>query len=323
MIDVMVKAATVPERVEKRDLPGDRDAILGQIGRTPLVRLRRIEEGLGSARIFAKAEWFNPGGSVKDRPAARMILKAEEAGLLTPEKILIDATSGNTGIAYAMIGAALGYRVRLFMPANASVERKQIVAAYGAELILTDPQEGTDGAIYACREAYACDPEAYFYPDQYSNDENWRAHYETTGPEILQQTEGAVTHFLAGMGTTGTLMGTGRRLKEFNPGIQVIGIQPDSRFHGLEGLKHLDSALVPSIYDPSFPDGVVEVPTEDAYTMVRRLAREEGLLVGMSSGAALAAAARLAGEVGEGVIVTVFPDSADRYLSEKFWQSSS
>lgn len=307
------------------DPSADRQSILGQIGRTPLLRLRKIEAGLGrsSVKILAKAEWFNPGGSVKDRPAARMILKAVESGRLTPEKTIIDATSGNTGIAYAMIGAALGYRVKLFMPANASAERKRILRAYGAELVLTDAQESTDGAIIACREAYASASAAYFYPDQYSNDENWRAHYETTGPEILEQTAGSVTHFVAGLGTSGTLMGTGRRLREFNPKMQVIGVQPDSPFHGLEGLKHMKSALVPSIYDPTFPNRVLEVRTEEAYEMVERLARQEGLLVGMSAGAALAAAVRLAGEAPEGVVVTVFPDSADRYLSEKFWDQWS
>jgi cysteine synthase B len=248
-----------------------------------------------------------------------MILEGEASGQLTPNKIIIDATSGNTGIAYAMVGAARGYKVTLCMPENASIERKLILRALGAELILTSPLESTDGAIREARRRYAEDPDRYFYPDQYSNDGNWRAHYDTTAPEIIEQTSGRLTHFVAGLGTSGTFVGTGRRLRKFSPGIKLISFQPEGPFHGLEGLKHMESAIVPSIYDPTLADEDLRIDTERAYRMVRRLAREEGLLAGISSGAAVAAMLEVAARLERGVIVTVFPDGADKYLNEKFW----
>jgi len=256
---------------------------------------------------------------VKDRAAARMILDGEARGALRPGLTIVDATSGNTGIAYAMVGAARGYKVKLFLPENASPERKLILRAFGAELVLTDPLEGTDGAIREVRRTVAEQPGDYFYPDQYSNDFNWRAHFETTGPEIIEQTGGRLTHFIAGLGTSGTFMGTGRALRQFNPAIRLISFQPEGPFHGLEGLKHMETAIVPAIYDPSLADEDLRVSTEAAHTMVRRLAREEGLLVGISSGAALVAALQVAGRLDEGVVVTVFPDGAEKYLSETFW----
>ena len=269
--------------------------------------------------LFAKAEWFNPGGSVKDRAALQMLLAAERAGTLTPEKIIIDATSGNTGIAFAMLGAAMGYRVVLALPGNASVERKQTIEAYGADIILTDPLTGTDGAQARVKEIVAQDPERYFYPDQYNNEANWEAHFRTTGEEILRQTGGRVTHFVAGLGTTGTFTGVSRRLKQHSPDIRCIALEPDSPLHGIEGLKHLPTAVVPGIYDPTLVDRRLVVSTEAAYDMTRRLAREEGLYVGVSSGAALAASLSLAEELSSGVIVTVFPDGGSRYTSERFW----
>jgi len=269
--------------------------------------------------LYAKAEWQNPGGSVKDRAAARMILDGEASGQLTPNKTIIDATSGNTGIAYAMVGAARGYKVCLCMPENASAERKLILRALGAELILTNPLESTDGAIREARRMFAEDPDRYFYPDQYSNDGNWRAHYDTTAPEIIEQTSGRLTHFVAGLGTSGTFIGTGRRLRKFSPGIKLISFQPQGPFHGLEGLKHMESALVPAIYDPTLADEDLRIDTERAYRMVRRLAREEGLLAGISSGAAVAAMLDVASRLDRGVIVTVFPDGAEKYLNESFW----
>ncbi len=294
--------------------------LLQHIGNTPLLRLRSIARELSDkVEIYAKAEWFNPGGSVKDRPALGMILDGERSGRLTREKIILDATSGNTGIAYAMIGAALGYRVRLCMSSNVSPERKKILHAYNAELIFTDPSESSDGAIRMARRLYAESPNLYYYPDQYSNPANWRAHYETTGREIYEQTRGRVTHFIAGLGTSGTFMGTGRRLRECNPGVRLISVQPDSGFHGIEGLKHMATAIVPGIYDPNLADMDVTVGTEEACGMVRRLAREEGLLVGISSGAAAAAAMRIASGLDTGVVVAVFPDSGDKYLSNQFW----
>jgi cysteine synthase B len=289
------------------------------IGRTPLVRLRRFEREVPGVELYAKAEWQNPGGSVKDRAAARMIADGEASGRLKPGQTIVDATSGNTGIAYAMVGAAKGYPVKLFLPENASPERKLILRAFGAELVLTDPLEGTDGAIRAVRALVAEHPAEYFYPDQYSNDANWRAHFETTGPEIIEQTEGRITHFVAGLGTSGTFMGTGRALRAFNPSIRLISFQPDSPFHGLEGLKHMATALVPSIYDPSLADENLHVSTEVAHELVRRLAREEGLLVGISAGAALGASLEVARRLRDGVLVTVFPDGAEKYLSESFW----
>ncbi|PYV19328.1 MAG: cysteine synthase [Acidobacteria bacterium] len=294
--------------------------LLSRIGNTPLLRLERVTRHLPpGVEVYAKAEWFNPGGSVKDRPALWMILDGERTGRLPPGKIILDATSGNTGIAYAMIGAARGYRVRLCIAANVSAERKSILRAYGAELIYTDPSESSDGAIRKARELYAESPELYFYPDQYGNDANWRSHYETTGREIYRQTEGRITHFVAGLGTSGTFIGSARLLKEMKPSVRVISFQPDSGFHGLEGLKHMATALVPRIYDPGLADGDLAVETEEAYAMTRRLAREEGMLVGVSSGAAAVSALRVAQQLTEGVVVTVFPDSGDKYLSLSFW----
>src|ERR1700716_948411 len=294
-------------------------SVLDMIGRTPLVRLRQFERESPGVELYAKAEWQNPGGSVKDRAAARMILEGEASGKLTRAKTIIDATSGNTGIAYAMVGAARGYKVMLCMPENASPERKLILRALGAELILTSPLESTDGAIREVRRLYAENPDRYFYPDQYSNDGNWRAHYDTTAPEIIEQTSGRLTHFVAGLGTSGTFIGTGRRLRKFNPAIKLISFQPDSPFHGLEGLKHMASAIVPGIYDPTLADQDLRIDTERAYRMVRRLARAEGLLAGISSGAAVAAMLDVASKLDRGVIVTVFPDGAEKYLNEKFW----
>ncbi len=295
-------------------------SLLTRIGNTPLLRLEKVTREFPSIEFYAKAEWFNPGGSVKDRAALNMILEGERSGRLTPGKVILDATSGNTGIAYAMIAAARGYRVKLCVPASASIERKRILQAFGAELVLTDPGEGSDGAIRKVRELYAADPASYFYPDQYNNPANWRAHYQTTANEIWRQTGGAVTHFIAGLGTSGTFVGAGRRLRELNPNIRLVSFQPDSGFHGLEGLKHMPTAIVPGIYDPTLADQNLEVATEEAYRMVRLLAREEGLLVGVSSGAALAGCLRCAPEIQRGVVVTIFPDAADKYLSQQFWE---
>jgi S-sulfo-L-cysteine synthase (O-acetyl-L-serine-dependent) len=299
-------------------------SVLDLIGRTPLVRLHKFERELASGvELYAKVEWQNPGGSVKDRAAARMILEGEASGKLTHEKTILDATSGNTGIAYAMVGASRGYAVKLCVPENASPERKLILRALGAELILTSPLEGTDGSIREARRLHAERPDLYFYPDQYSNDANWRAHYDTTAPEIIEQTSGRLTHFVAGLGTSGTFIGTGRRLRQFNPAIRLISFQPDSPFHGLEGLKHMASALVPAIYDPTLADEDLAVSTERAHHMVRRLAREEGLLGGISSGAALAATLDVARGLDRGIVVTVFPDGAEKCLTESFWADES
>ena len=295
-------------------------SVLDQIGNTPLLRLERVAADLPGVEIYAKAEYFNPGGSVKDRPAWNMIREGERSGKLTPDKTIIDATSGNTGIAYAMIGAARGYKVKLFLPANASRERKKILQAYGAELVLTDPARQTDGAIEACRAAYDGHPEKYFYPDQYGNPANWQAHFKTTGPEIWEQTEGRITHFVTGLGTSGTFMGVGRYLRQCAPHVRLISMQPATGFHGLEGLKHMATALVPGIYDPLLADENLEIETEQAYEMVKRLAREEGLLVGISSGANVVAALQVARRLERGVLVTVFCDGADKYLSDKFWE---
>ena len=295
-------------------------SVLQLIGNTPLVSFRRVAREVDPVQVYAKAEWYNPGGSVKDRPALSMILEGERSGLLTPRKTIIDATSGNTGIAYAMIAAERGYKVKLALPRNASIERKQSLIAYGAELVFTDPGESTDGAQRYVKQLVDSDPDRYFYPDQYNNDANWKAHYETTAMEIWRQTEGRVTHFVTGLGTSGTFMGVTRRLKELNPEIQCIAMQPDSPLHGLEGLKHMPTALVPGIYDPDLPDEQVDVATEDAHQMVLRLAREEGYLVGVSSGANMVAALRIASKIKEGVVVTIFSDSASKYLSEPFWQ---
>jgi cysteine synthase B len=288
-----------------------------------MLRFKRIGGDAPGVELLAKAEWYNPGGSVKDRAAMSMILDGERRGLLTKDKILIDATSGNTGIAYAMIGAERGYRVTLALPKNASEERKRSLVAYGAELMLTDPHEGTDGAQRYVRALVDANPERYFYPDQYNNDANWRAHYETTAMEIWRQTEGRVTHFVTGLGTSGTFVGVTRRLKELNPAIQCISMQPDAPLHGLEGLKHMATALVPGIYDESLADDQIEIATEDAHRMVLRLARHEGILVGVSAGANLCAALKTARNMKEGIVVTIFSDSASKYLSESFWADTA
>jgi cysteine synthase B len=297
--------------------------VLDQIGNTPLLRLAKVGHEFAGVEIYGKAEYFNPGGSVKDRAAMNMIREGELAGLLTHDKILIDSTSGNTGIAYAMIGAARGYKIKLCLPQNASPERKRILKAYGAELILTDPGEGSDGAIRAVRELYATDPDRYFYPDQYGNDANWQAHFNSTGPEIIEQTEGRVTHFVSLLGTSGTFVGTSRRLKKEIPGVQCVSAQPSTGFHGIEGTKHMATAIVPRIYDAALADRNILIETEDAYRMVRRLAREEGLLVGISAGGNIQAALQLAKELyaagRKAVIVTILCDGADKYLSEHFW----
>lgn len=294
-------------------------SVLELIGHTPLIRLTQFERECPGVELYAKAEWQNPGGSVKDRAAARMILEGERSGRLRHGLTITDATSGNTGIAYSMIGAAKGYQVKLFLPENASPERKLILRAFGAELVLTSPLEGTDGSIRAVRKLVAEHPDQYFYPDQYSNDANWRAHFDTTGPEIIEQTEGRVTHFVAGLGTSGTFMGTSRALRQFNPNIKVMSFQPNSPFHGLEGLKHMETAMVPSIYDSTMADADLRVGTEDAHCCVRRLAREAGLMVGISAGAALDATLQVARTLDHGVVVTVFPDGAEKYLTETFW----
>lgn len=295
--------------------------ILRHIGNTPLLRIcRTAEEIAPSVTVYAKAEWFNPGGSVKDRPALRIIQEAERSGELTPDKIILDSTSGNTGIAYALIGAGKGYRVTLVMPENVSEERKRIVQAYGAELILTDPLEGADGAIREVRRLAHEYPDRYFYADQYDNDANWRAHYDTTGPEIWDQTHGQITHFVAGIGTTGTLMGTGRYLKERNPEVQLVAVQPANGIEVIEGLKHMETSIVPGIYEPHIPDRHVSVSADAAYEMVRRLAQEEGLFVGFSSGAALHGTIQVARELDEGVVVTLFPDGGNKYLSLNLWE---
>jgi cysteine synthase B len=294
--------------------------MLDLIGNTPLVRVRQLEPHAG-VEIYAKLEWMNPAGSVKDRAAARMIEEGERSGALSSGQTILDATSGNTGIAYAMIGAARGYRVRLCVPANANVERRRIMAAYGAELVLTDPAEGSDGAIQEARRLWARNPTRYFYSDQYSNDANWRAHYDTTGPEIWRQTRGRVTHFVAGLGTSGTFTGVTRRLRELNPRLRAVSIQPDSPIHGIEGLKHMPTAIVPGIFDPTLADDELWIPTDEAYELVRRMATS-GLLIGVSGGAALAGAQRIASTLTSGIVVTVLPDHGERYLSERFWPES-
>ena len=289
------------------------------VGHTPLIRLSRIERDCPGIELYGKAEFRNPGGSVKDRPARRMLLEGLASGALRPGKVVLDATSGNTGIAYAMLGAALGYPVALCVPENVTPERKRMLKAYGAELVLTNPLEGSDGAIREARRRYAADPGRYFYPDQYNNDFNWRSHYDTTGPEIIRQTDGRVTHFVAGLGTSGTFVGVGRRLRDEVPGVVLASMQPDSPLHGLEGLKHMETAIVPGIYDRSVADVEVTVDTEEAFAMTRRLAREEGLLVGISAGANVLAATRLAES--PAVVVTILCDGGERYLSERFWEA--
>jgi cysteine synthase B len=293
-------------------------SLLTSIGNTPLIQIHRMARHLKGVQIFAKAEWLNPGGSVKDRAGLRIIEDGEKSGQLTHDKIILDSTSGNTGIAYAMIGAIKGYGVELVVPANVSEEREKTLLAYGAKLIFTDPLLGLDGALLEAKRIYEKNPHRYFKADQYNNPSNWRAHYETTGVEILHQSRGKITHFVAGVGTGGTLMGMGRRLKEFNPDIRVFGVQPDNGFHGIEGLKHIETAIRPGIYEESILDGTTFVRTENAYEMAIRLAKEEGLLVGPSSGAAFWASLKLAESIDGGVVVTIFPDGGDRYFSAAY-----
>ena len=295
---------------------------LDRIGNTPLLRLDRIARDVADTEILGKAEWYNPGGSVKDRAASRIVLQAQRSGKLAPGKILLDSTSGNTGIAYAMIGAAQRIPVTLCMPENVSLERKRILQAYGANIIYTDPGEGSDGAIRMARELYAQHPDLYYYADQYSNDANWQAHYHGTANEIWQQTEGRITHFVSMLGTSGTFVGASRRLKELNPNVHCISLQPDSPFHGIEGAKHMATAIVPKIYDATLADENIGIATEDAYKMAIRLAREEGLLVGISAAAAVVGSLQVAASRKKGqpaVIVTILCDSGDKYLSERFW----
>ena len=321
----MTLMVTEPDKLRAAsEAPGSarQELLESQIGNTPLLRLRNVTRQLPvGVEVLVKAEYLNPGGSVKDRPALAMIRDGETSGRLYPGKTILDATSGNTGIAYAMIGAVLRYPVTLCLPKNASIERKRILKILGAELIETDPLEGSDGAQQIARDLAMRDPEKYFYPDQYNNDANWRAHYEGTGREIWEQTAGRVTHFISGLGTCGTFVGVTRRLKEFNSLICAISMEPDSPIHGLEGLKHLPTSRMPGIFDPNLADRKVEVPTEEAQEMTRRLAREEGLFVGVSSGANVLAALRLAGELPNGsVVVTILCDGGERYMSEEFWE---
>src|SRR5437899_1477535 len=297
-------------------------SVLQQIGNTPLIRLERVGAEFPEVEFYGKAEWHNPGGSVKDRPALNMIREGERSGALRPGKTILDATSGNTGIAYGMIGAVKGYSVKLCLPENASEERKRILRAYGVELMITPADEGSDGAIRRAQEIYASDPGKYFYPDQYSNPANWRAHYLTTANEIWEQTGGRITHFVAGLGTSGTFVGVTRRLKELNPAIRCVSLQPDASFHGLEGWKHMPTAIRPAIYDDTLADENLEVSTEEAYRLVKRLAREEGLLVSPSAAAALLGCFKVAAGIPKNdhaVMVTVFADSASKYLNERFW----
>jgi cysteine synthase B len=296
------------------------ESVIDLIGNTPLIRLTKIVEGLNpDIEVYAKAEWFNPGGSIKDRPALWMILDGIRTGKLSRNKIIMDSSSGNTAIAYAMIGAALDYRVELVTPANMNIERKRTLEAFGAKMILSDSLEGSDGAIKVARRLKAENPDKYFMPDQYNNPANPLSHYETTAPEIWQQTHGRVTHFLAGIGTSGTLMGTGRKLKEFNPNIKVIAIEPAEPLHGLEGLKHMATSIVPGIYDPTFADEKIQVSTEDSYRVMKELLKKEGLFVGHSSGAAVYATLEYAKSLKEGVVVTILPDGGYRYLSGGIW----
>jgi cysteine synthase B len=314
----MANALPVPHLARTQAEP-----LLATIGNTPLVRLERIPREFPGVEILAKAEYFNPGGSVKDRAAVNMVLDGERSGKLNHNRTILDSTSGNTGIAYAMIGANRGYHVKLVLPGNASEERKRILKAYGAETIFSDPGEGSDGAILLCRQIYREDPDRYFYPDQYNNPANWKAHFDGTGPEIIKQTNGTLTHFVSAMGTSGTFTGTTKRLRRDLPEVKCYSAQPSSGFHGLEGLKHMPTAIRPGFYDDTLADGNLWIETEDAYRMVRRLAREEGLLVGISSGCNVHAATILARDIaarGEtATIVTVLCDSAEKYLSEHFW----
>jgi S-sulfo-L-cysteine synthase (O-acetyl-L-serine-dependent) len=321
---------SAPKHITPPELPAaphrsGPESLLDCIGNTPLLRLDRIGRGFPNIEFSAKAEWFNPGGSVKDRPALSIIQAGLASGALRPGKRIIDATSGNTGIAYAMIGAALGYGVTLCLPASASHERKKILTAFGAELVITPGDEGTDGAILRVKQMVAAEPDKYFYADQYGNPANWQAHYRTTANEIWEQTGGRITHFVAGLGTSGTFVGTTRRLRELNPVIRCISLQPDSSFHGLEGWKHMATAIRPAIYDETLADQDLEIETEASYKMVKRMAREEGLLVSPSAGAAVAGCFQVADSIPrtqKAVMVTVFADSAAKYLSERFWEES-
>lgn len=314
-MDSISGTGTVQNRIQQTDL-------LSRVGNTPLVKIRRLGHEIDSVEIYAKLECFNPGGSVKDRAGLRIIEDAERSGELRPGRTILDSTSGNTGIAYAWIGAYKGYPVELVMPANVSSERKKTVRAFGVKIIFSDPLQGSDGAVLLARKIYQENSHKYFLAAQYDNDSNWKAHFDTTGPEIHAQTEGRITHFLAGVGTGGTVVGTGRRLKKLNPSIAVFGVEPDDGLHGLEGLKHIPTSIRPGIYDDTVLDGTLRVETEEAYEMAHRLALEEGLLVGKSSGAAMVAALRLAREIRAGVIVTVFPDGGDRYLSTILWEGA-
>ncbi len=325
------KSAAMPSTrsltsVENRSNLGETlgHTLMERIGNTPLLRLDAVTRELPGVTLLGKAEWYNPGGSVKDRAAANIVAEARRRGLLIPGKILLDATSGNTGIAYAMLGAAEGFPVTLCMPENVSRERKQILQGYGANIIYTSPDDGSDGAIRMARQLAAAHPDQYFYADQYSNEANWKAHYLNTANEIWQQTQGRVTHFVSMLGTSGTFVGTTRRLKELNPAVKCISLQPDSSFHGIEGAKHMASAIVPQIYDASLADQNLEIATEDAYAMARRLSRNAGLLVGISAAAAVVGSLKVAGDLSlrreqEAVIVTILCDSGDKYLSERFW----
>ena len=289
--------------------------VLDLVGNTPLLRIRLFEDEFPDVHVYAKAEYRNPGGSVKDRPALRMITEAEHDGRLTGDRVILDSTSGNTGVAYAMIGAVKGYRVQLVMPANVSDERKALVKALGAEITYSDPMEGSDGAIRLCQEILAGDPDRYFMPDQYNNPDNWRAHYHGTAKEIWAQTQGSVTHFVAALGTGGTFMGTGRRLRELNPDVRLVTVEPEGPWHGLEGLKHMATSIVPGIYDPALADQHIGAPTEASYALARQLAESEGIVVGHSSGANLYSVRELGRQLDRGVIVTIFCDGGDRYVS--------
>ena len=321
MAELKLKKYTSPDT--GNDFTGIGEPVWSAIGNTPLIQLRNVMRDLpDGVKVFAKAEWLNPGGSVKDRPARAIILQAEQDGKLTPEKTLLDASSGNTALAYAMIGAARRYAVTLCVPKNANKELIKTLRAFGAVVILTDPMEGSDGAIKKARALYAENPDKYYYADQYSNAANWLAHYHTTGVEIWNQTHGEVTHFVAGLGTSGTFVGTGRRLHSYNPDVKLISVQPNSPFHGLEGLKHMPSVMVPDIYETDLADENLEISTEEAQEMTRRLCREEGLFVGISAGASTAACLQIAKRIKQGVIVTVFPDNGRRYIDEPFWEES-
>ncbi len=292
--------------------------ILDTIGGTPLLCLNNIAEEINrNVKIYAKLEFYNPGGSVKDRAALQMIKDAEKTGELTKDKIIIDSTSGNTGIAYAMIAAVMGYKAEIVIPKNASIERKKIIAGFGAEIVYSSPFEGSDGAIKLAREISDQDPDKYYMPDQYNNPSNWKAHYKTTGPEIIEQTKGGITHLIAGLGTTGTITGTGKALKEFKPGMKIIAVEPDDAMHGIEGLKHMESSLVPGIFDRDLPDETLFINTDEAYDMTRRITTVAGLPVGHSSGAAMVGAMKTAKDLKEGIIVAIFPDGGDRYLSHE------